>query len=90
MKFVYSLWFYELFMGCLFSSRRLWIKIECAYRVAIVLICRNVLLICDVGSLSCVSNAFIEGMCVVALAPEANTISGATIHLLVVRLLMSG
>ena len=77
-------------MGCLFLSRLLWTKMECAYCVAIMLICLNVLLICGVGSLSCVSNAFIEGMWVVALAPEAKTMSGATIHPLVVRLLMSG
>ena len=45
---------------------------------------------CDVGSLSCVASAFIEGICVVALAPEASTISGATFQPLVMRVLISG
>ena len=58
--------------------------------MAIVLIFLNVFLICGVGSLSCVSNAFIEGMWVVALAPEANTMSGATVHPFVMRFVMSG
>ena len=49
-------------MGCLFSIGLLWINIECAYCMAIILICLNVLLICDVGSLSFVSSSFIEGM----------------------------
>jgi len=62
----------------LFSSRRLWINMECAYCMAIVLSCLNVFRICDVGSLSFVASSFIEGMWVVALAPDANTISGAT------------
>ena len=47
-------------------------------------------LICDLGSLSCVSSVFIEGIWVVALAPDASTMSGATFHPLVVRLLISG
>ena len=51
---------------------------ECAYWMAIILSCLNVLRICEVGSLSFVASSFIEGMCVVALAPDANTISGAT------------
>ena len=79
-----------LLMGCLFSRRLLWIKIECAYCIASMLICRNVLLICGMGSLSCVSKVFIEGIWVVALAPEAKTMSGATIHPLLVRSSMSG
>ena len=49
-------------IGCLFSIRLLWINIECAYCMAIMLICLNVFLICDVGSLSFVSSSFIEGM----------------------------
>ena len=45
---------------------------------------------CDVGSLSFVSNSAIEGIYVVALTPDASTISGATFHSLSLMLLMSG
>ena len=37
-----------------------------------------------------VSKCFIDGMCVVALAPATNAMSGATFHPLVIMLLMSG
>ena len=43
-----------------------------------------------VGSLSFVSNSFIEGIWVVALAHAASTISGATFHPLAMTLLTSG
>jgi hypothetical protein len=43
-----------------------------------------------IGSLNLVSSACIDGMCVVALAPTAITMSGATFHPLVLTLLMSG
>ena len=43
-----------------------------------------------VGSLSFVSNSFIEGIWVVALASAASTISGATFHPLAMTLLTSG
>jgi ABC-type amino acid transport system permease subunit len=49
-----------------------------------------VFLIFVVGSLSFVSNSFIDGMWVVALAPYANTLSGATFHPFAVILLISG
>jgi hypothetical protein len=52
----------KLMIGCLFSILLLCINIECAYYVAITLICLNVFWICDVGSLSFVSSSFIEGM----------------------------
>ena len=42
------------------------------------------------GSLSVVSKFFIDGMCVVALAPTINTMSGATCHPFEMILLMSG
>ena len=77
-------------MGCLFSILLLWSYIECAYCVAIMLICLNVFLICDVGSLSFVSNSVIEGMWVVALAPDASTMSGVAFHPLALILFMSG
>ena len=57
--------------------------------MAIMLICLNVLLIFVVGSLNLVSSAFIDGMCVVALAPAAITMSGATFQPLAMTLLMS-
>ena len=57
--------------------------------MAIMLICLNVLLIFMVGSLNLVSSAFIDGMCVVALAHVAITMSGATFQPLAVTLLTS-
>jgi hypothetical protein len=53
--------------------------------VAIMLICLNVLLIFIIGSF--ISKLFIDGMCVVALAPATKTMSGATFHLVVVDIL---
>jgi hypothetical protein len=58
--------------------------------MAIMLSCLNVLLMCDVGSLSFVASAFIEGMWVVARAPDANTIIGATFQPRATISLMSG
>jgi hypothetical protein len=43
-----------------------------------------------VGSLNLVSSAFIDGICVVALALAAITMSGATFQPLAMTLLMSG
>lgn len=60
-------------IGCRFPSLLLWISTECAYCVAMMLICLNVFLIFVLGSLSLVSKLFIDGMCVVALAPAAKT-----------------
>ena len=77
-------------MGWLFSIRLLWIRIEWAYCMAIILICLNVFLTCDVGILSFVTSSFIEGMWVVARAPDANTKSGATFQPLAIIALMSG
>ena len=74
----------------MFSSLRLWTSIECAYCVAIMLICWNVFFIFMRGSLSVVSRFCIDGMCVVALAPATSTMSGATFQPLVIMLLMSG
>ena len=44
--------------------------------VAIMLICLHVILIFMIGSLSIDSKYFIDGMCVVALASAAKTMSG--------------
>ena len=49
---------------------------EYAYSVAIMLICLNVFLIFVIGSVSVVSNFFIEGICVVPRAPATSTMSG--------------
>ena len=51
-------------------------RIEWAYCMAIILICLNVFRTCNVGSLSCVMSSFIEGMYVVARAPDVKTKSG--------------
>ena len=77
-------------IGCWFSSMRLWISIECAYCVAIMLISLKVLLIFMTESLCMASSLFIDGMYVVALALATNTMSGATFHSLAMMLLMSG
>jgi len=61
----------------------------CINCVAIMLIFLNVLLIFMIGNLSIFSSLFIDGMCVVALAPATNTMSGATFHPLVMMLLMN-
>ena len=63
---------------------------ECAYCVAIMLICLNVLLILVIGSVNVVSSFFIDGICVVPLAPAASTMSEATFQPFVMMLFMSG
>jgi hypothetical protein len=63
---------------------------ECAYCVAIMLICLNVFLIFVIGSASVVSSFFIDGICVVPLAPATSTMSGATFQPFVMMLFMSG
>lgn len=78
---------WRLATKCWGSGLCLWISMECAYCVRIVLILSNALLI---GSFSLVSKLFIGGMYVVALELASKIMSGATIHPLVVMLLMSG
>ena len=63
---------------------------ECAYCVAIMLICLNVSFIFVIGSLSVVSSFFIDGMCVVPLAFATSTMSGATFQPFAMMLSMSG
>ena len=63
---------------------------ECAYCVAIMLICLNVFLIFVIGSVSVVSSFFIDGICVVPLAHVTITMSGATFQPFAVMLFMSG
>ena len=43
-----------------------------------MLVCLNVFLIFVIGSVNVVSNFFIDGICVVPLAPATSTMSGAT------------
>ena len=62
---------------------------ECAYCVAIVLICLNIILILVVGSLKLVAKFFIDGIFVVVLALATKNMSGAMFHPLVVMVLMS-
>ena len=45
-----------------------------------LLISLNVCLMVVSGSLKCVSRSFIEGACIVPLAPAAMTMSGSTFH----------
>ena len=59
----------------------------CAYGEANVFIL-NVLLIFVIGIVGFVSKLFIDGMCVVALAPTTKIIIWAMVHPLVVMLLM--
>ena len=77
-------------IGCQFSSLHLWTIMECAYCMAIMLICLNVLLIFMIGSVNIVSKFFIDGICVVPLAPVANTTSGVNFQPFVMMLFMSG
>jgi hypothetical protein len=81
--------FWRYLIDCQISSLHLWTRIECAYCMATMLICLNVIMISMARSLSFVSNLFIDGMCVMALAPAAKTMSG-TLHPLVMMLLTSG
>lgn len=56
---------------CLFSSVILWSSMECAYCVAIVLICLNVLLFFFVmESFSLDSKLFSDRICEMALVPK--------------------
>ena len=63
---------------------------ECAYCVAIMLICLNVFLIFVMGIVNVDSSFFIDGICVVPLAPATSTISGATFQPFAMMLSMSG
>ena len=55
-----------------------------------VLMSIKVCLIVSLGILNFSSKIFIEGVCVVALAPAMMTISGSTFHPLLVTLSISG
>ena len=77
-------------MAWLFSIRLLCKRMELAYCMAIVLISLNVWLIDVSGIWNIVYICFLEGMCVVPLAPAEMTISGSTFHPCCVMLSISG
>ena len=55
-----------------------------------VFISLNVCLMAVSGNLNFVSRSFIEGICVVPLAPAVMTMSGSTFHPKLIMLLISG
>ncbi|KAG0565947.1 hypothetical protein KC19_7G025900 [Ceratodon purpureus] len=61
-----------------------------AYCMAIVFMFLKVFLMVSHGILKLSASSFIEGMCVVALAPAVMTMRGSTFHPLAVRLAISG
>ena len=75
---------------CRFSSLRSWTNMECAYCVAIMLICLNVFLILVIGSVNVVSSFSIDEISVVPLTPATSTMSGATFQPFLTMLFMSG
>ena len=86
-----DLWQYiEVVIHCRFSSLCFRSTTECVFCVVIMFICLSVFLIFAIGILRFVSKLFIDGLCVVDLAPATRTISGAMFHPLIVMLLMSG
>ena len=76
--------------GSLFSSLLLCRILNIACCIAIVLISLKVCLIVFSSILSFFSKIFIEGMCVVSLAPTVMIINGFTFHPLLVMLSISG
>ena len=64
--------------------------IDIACYIAMVLMSMKVCLIVSLGILSFSSKKFIEGVCVVALAPAVMTTSGSTFHPLLVMLSING
>ena len=70
--------------GSLFLSLLLCRIVDIACCIAMVLISLKVCLMIFSGILNFSSKIFIEGMCVVALAPAVMTINGSTFHPLLV------
>ena len=66
--------------GWWFSVLLLWRRIDMAYFIAIVLMFLKVFLMVGMGILNLSSSDFIDGMCVVALAPAVIIIRGSTLH----------
>ena len=88
--FLFHVGFLSTSRGSLFSSLLLRRIIDIACCIAMVLISLKVCLIVFFDILNFSSKVFIEGMCVVALAPTMMTISGSTFHPLLVMLYISG
>jgi hypothetical protein len=76
--------------GWWFSILLLWRRIDMAYFIAIVLIFLKVFLMVGIGILNLFSSDFIDGMCVVALAPAVIMIRGSTFHPLAAILSING
>jgi hypothetical protein len=76
--------------GWWFSILLLWRRIDMAYFIAIVLMFLKVFLMVGIGILNLFSSAFIDGMCVVALAPAVIVIRGSTFHSLAAILSING
>ena len=72
--------FYSIGIDWLFSICLLCRRIDPAYCIAIVFIALNVCLTEVSDNLNFVSSCFIDGTCVVPLAPAEMTISGSTFH----------
>jgi len=76
--------------GWWFSILLLWRRIDMAYFIAIVLMFLKVFLMVGIGILNLFSSDFIDGMCVVALAPAVIIIRGSTFHPLAAILSING
>jgi hypothetical protein len=68
----------------------LWRRIDMAYFIAIILMFLKVFLMVGIGNLNLFSSDFIDGMCVVALAPAVIIIRGSTFHPLAAILSIDG
>ena len=75
-------WLFSIFLLCS--------RIELAWCIAMVFISLNVCLIYVLGMLNLLTKCFIEGVCVVPLAPAVMTMSGSTFQPWLVMLLSSG
>jgi hypothetical protein len=76
--------------GWCFSILLLWRRIDMAYFIAIVLMFSKVFLMVGIGILNLFSSDFIDGMCVVALAPAVIIIRGSTFQPLATILSING
>lgn len=71
---------YSIGIDWLFSIRLVCKRIDPAYCIAIVFITLKMCLIAVSDNLNFSSSCFIDGTCVVPLAPAAMTMSGSTFH----------
>ena len=90
-KGLYSgLFYYSVGIAWLFSIRLLCSRIELACCMAVMLISLNVIFTELLGSLDVSSICFIDGPCVLPLAPAVMTISGSIFQPCCVMSLISG